>query len=120
MAEITKLKFSGSTNNRPIKVVATASAGTTIHTASTVDTEYDEIWLYATNNDTANRDLTIEFGGTSNPDDRIQASIPFKTGLYLIIPGIPLQGNATAPIVRAYASAANVISISGWVNRISP
>lgn len=118
MAEITKLKFSGSTSNKPIKVVATATAGTTIHTVSTDDTKYDEIWLYATNNHTSDVNLTIEFGGTSSPDDLIQANIPYKSGLYLIVPGIPIQGNSTAPVVRAFASVANVVSITGWVNRL--
>lgn len=120
MATFEKLKFSGSTNNKPIKVVATSTAGTTIHTASTDSTIYDEIWLYATNNHATAVDITVEFGGTSSPDDLIQAQIPAKTGLYLIIPGIPLQGNSSAPVVRVFASVTNVVSILGWVNRITP
>jgi hypothetical protein len=29
-----------------------------------------------------------------------------------------LQGNSSAPTVKAYAATTNVISISGWVNRL--
>jgi len=48
---IYKRKLSGSTDGKPIKVVATATAGTTIHTAvaGTTAGTFDEIWLYAYN-----------------------------------------------------------------------
>lgn len=119
MATFVKQKLSGSTNGRPIKVVATATAGTLIHTAvsgTTVGT-FDEIWLYATNSSTAVVALTIEFGGTTNPDDRIVLNIPASgSGLVTVIPGLILQ-NAT--IVRAFAGTTNVIMLSGFVNAIT-
>lgn len=116
MASFTKLKLSGSTDGKQIKVAATATPGTTIHTAVSGTSDYDEIWLYVTNNHTAAVALTIEFGGTTSPDDLIQQSIPAKTGLYLLVPGLVLQNSA---VVKAFAGTTNVISVSGWVNRIA-
>lgn len=114
MDNFTKLKLSGSTDGRGIKVAATATAGTTIHTAHATD--IDEIWLYAYNHHTADVNLTIEFGGTSSPDDLIQVSVPFKSGLKLVIPGFTLTNSL---VVRAFAGTTNVIMIHGFVNRIT-
>jgi len=118
MATAVKRKLSGSTNGRAIKVVATATAGTTIHTAvaGTTPGTFDEIWLYACNNHTTTVVLTLEFGGATAPDDNIAVSIPSKTGLYLIVPGLILQNET---VVAAFAGTANVISISGFVNSIT-
>ena len=119
MATFSKLTLSGSTDGRPIKVAATSSPGTTLHTGSATATTYDEVWLYAQNTDTTDRKLTIEFGGTSSPDDLIEYTVKAENGLYLIVPGLVLKGNATALVIRAFAATANVVTISGYVNRIT-
>lgn len=116
MVTTTKQLLSGSTNGKAIKVAATASTGTTIHTAVSGTASNDEIWLYAFNSDSADRQLTIEFGGTTAPDQNIVLTIPFKSGLYLVVPGLLLQNGLA---VTAFASAANVVTISGFVNRIT-
>jgi hypothetical protein len=119
MAAFSKLVLSGSTDGRAIKVAATGTPGTTIHTGSSTATTLDEIWLYATNTDTTARKLTIEWGGTSSPDDLIELTIPAESGLTLIAPGLLIKGNATPLVVRAFAATANVVQIHGYVNRIS-
>ena len=119
MATFSKIALSGSTDGKLIKVAQTATAGTTIHTGSTTATTYDEVWLYAVNSDTTNRKLTIEWGGTASPDDLIELTITAESGLVLVVPGLVLKGNATALVVRAFAATANVISIGGYVNRIT-
>ena len=119
MASYSKLTLSGSTDGRAIKVAATATAGTLIHTGSTTATTYDEIWLYAQNTDTTARKLTIEWGGTSAPDDLIELTVGAESGLVLVAPGLLIKGNSTALIVRAFAATANVVTIHGYVNRIS-
>lgn len=118
MALAYKRKLSGSTDGRGIKVAATATPGTAIHTAvaGTTAGTFDEIWLYAYNSDSADRTLTIEFGGVTVPDDNIKMTIPFQQGAYLVIPGWILQ-NGTA--VKAFASVANVIVVNGYVNTIT-
>jgi hypothetical protein len=119
MASFQKLILSGSTNGRAIKVAATATPGTTIHTGSTNTAVLDEVWLYAQNTDTTARKLTIEWGGTSSPDDLIELTIPAESGLTLVAPGLLIKGAGTALVVRAFAASANVVTIHGYVNRVS-
>jgi hypothetical protein len=119
VATFEKLILSGSTNGRAIKVAATATAGTTIHTGSTNTAVLDEVWLYAQNTDTTARKLTIEWGGTSAPDDLIELFLPAESGLTLVAPGLLIKGNATPLLVRAFAATADVLTIHGYVNRIS-
>jgi len=115
MATYSKALLSGSTNGRQIKVVATASSGTLIHTAHA--TALDEIWLYAVNDTATDRLLTIQWGGTTATDDDIEFTVKAQNGLYLIVPGLLLTGGT---VVRAFcAAAANAIQISGYVNRIA-
>ena len=119
MATFSKITLSGSTDGRMIKVAQTATAGTTIHTGSSTATTIDELWLYAVNSDTTDRKLTIEFGGTSSPDDLIEQTIETESGLILVVAGLVIKGNATPLVVRAFAATANVVMIGGYVNRIS-
>lgn len=120
MATFTREILSGSTNGRGIKVVATASTGTTIHATGTSASVYDEVWLYAYNSDTTARLLTVQFGGTTTVDDDIKITIPSQVGLTLVVPGLSLRGTgAAATTVYAYAATTNVITIQGYVNRIT-
>ncbi len=119
MATFSKIALSGSTDGKMIKVAATATAGTTIHTGSATATTFDEIWLYAVNSDTTSRKLTIEWGGTASPDDLIEFTVPAESGLYLVVAGLVIKGNATPLVVRAFCASANVVNIAGYVNRIT-
>ena len=119
MATYTKTKLSGSTDGRAIKVAATATPGTTIHTGSATATTYDEVWLYAINTDTTARKLTIEWGDTTAPDDLIELTIAAESGLVLVAPGLLIKGNATPLVIRAFAATADVITIHGYVNQIT-
>ncbi len=116
MAQVfTKDKLSGSTNGKGIKVVATATAGTLIHTAVSGTSSFDEIWLWAYNGHTADVVLTIEWGGVAVPDDNTIVTIPTKAGRYIVIDGRLLNNGL---VVRAFAATTNVIVIDGYVNRI--
>jgi hypothetical protein len=120
MATYTKVPLSVQVDGTPIKVVATASTGTTIHATGTSASIIDEIWLYAYNSSTAAILLTIQYGGVATPDDDIKITIPSQSGLTLVVPGLILSGTgAAANTVAAYAGTANVITLSGYVNRIS-
>jgi hypothetical protein len=117
---ISKEKLSGSTGGMPIKVVATATTGTTIHATGTSASVIDEVWLYATNTSSASVNLTIEFGNTTAPDGNIILAIPSKSGLSICVTGLILIGTgAAARTITAFASSANVINVMGYVNRIS-
>ncbi|HEX7128333.1 MAG TPA: hypothetical protein VF406_21480 [Thermodesulfobacteriota bacterium] len=116
MATYTKRKLSGSTDGKAITVAATGTPGTLIHTAVTGTTDLDEVYLYAVNTDTTARKLTLEFGGTTAPDNLIEQTIQPEDGLVLVVPGLLLQNAAE---VRAFADAANVVGVYGFVNRIA-
>jgi len=113
MATFTKVVLSGSTDGRPIKVTQTATPGDTIHTAHA--TSIDEVYLYACNTSASAILLTIEFGGTTSPDDLIEYIIPAESGLFCIVPGLPITNSL---VVKAFAASANLITITGFVNRI--
>ena len=119
MATFSKQVLSGSTDGRMIKVVATATAGTTLHTGSATATTFDEIWLYAVNSSASAVKLTIEWGGVSSPDDLIELSVAAESGLVLVTAGLLIKGNATPLVVKAFAATANVILIHGYVNQIT-
>jgi hypothetical protein len=114
-----KAKLSGSTDGKGIKVVATSSTGTTIHTAvsGTTANTFDEIWLWAVNSDSTARKLTIEWGQTTAPDGNIEQTIPPESGLFLVVPGLILQNGL---VVTAFCATANVVMIHGYVNEIKP
>jgi hypothetical protein len=120
MATFSKVKLSGSTDGKAIKVAATASTGTTIHATGTSASILDEVWLYAYNSSASAVVLTVQFGGTTSVDNDIKLSIPATSGLTLVVPGLILSGTGSAAnTVYAYAGTTNVITISGYVNRIS-
>lgn len=119
MAVYSPQLLSGGTNGVPVKVAATSiGSGTTIHTATSSTTGMDEITLFVTNTDTSDRTLTIGWGGTTDPDHLIvkAMTIPASAGPIPLISGLRLNNSL---IVKAAASSANVLLISGYVNRIA-
>jgi hypothetical protein len=113
---VDRIPLSGSTDGRGIKVVATASSGTTIHTAGTGTTNEDVVTLYAYNSSGSAVNLTLQWGGTSTPDDDIKLAIPATSGLTLVVPDLVIRNSL---VVRAYAGTANVVIIYGFANRVT-
>ena len=116
MAQIAKQILSGSTGAKGIKIAATVSPGTLLHTAVSGLSDLDEVWIYGVNSSATNRTLIIEFGGTTDPDDTIEFIVPLENGLYLIIPGLLLNNGL---VVRGLTGVANVIVCYGYVHRIT-
>ncbi len=116
LRDFKKRSLSASTDGRGIKIGATATPGTLIHTAldSAAVNEWDEITLRAVNTSASPVKLTIEWGGAISPDDLIELTIPTESGFTDVIPGHVLQNGAE---VRAFAATADVIVIHGYVNR---
>jgi hypothetical protein len=120
MATYSKQQLSGGSLGAPILVAATASTGTPIHATGTSATVLDEVWLYAYNSSSSAVLLTIQYGGTTSPNNDIKITVPSQSGLTLIVPGLILAGNGSAATsVYAYAGTTNVVTISGYVNRIA-
>jgi len=113
---------SGSTQGKAVKIAATSTPGTTIHTTGVSATTLDRLYMFAVNSDTVDRNLTIEFGGTTSPDNLIQVfPVPFKQGLVLVVDGLPLIGNGGSGLtVGAFASATNVIMVYAYILRVVP
>ena len=116
MSTFTKRALSGSTNGKGIKVVATATAGTTIHTAVAGTSDFDEIWLWCVNSSTADVKLTLEYGEATAPDGNIEYTVGAENGLKIILPGTILQNEL---VLKAFAGTADVLVIHGFVNRIA-
>ena len=113
----TKQLLSGSVQGKQIKVTGTNVAGAvTVHTAVAGTAAWDEIWIYAFNADTVSRVLTLLWGGTTEPDNDIIATLFPKSGRLLVVDGALLQNGL---LVKAYADAANVVLIDGFVNAIT-
>jgi hypothetical protein len=119
MATFTKQVLSGSTDGKAVKVAATATAGTLLHTGSATVTTLDEVWLYAVNSSASSVKLTIEWGEATAPDGNIEVTVQPEAGLVTVIPGLLIKGNATELEVRAFAATANVVCIHGFVNQIT-
>lgn len=113
MAATTALKLSGSTDGKSIKVGATSTPGTTIHTAHS--TSLDFPYLTACNTSTQAVKLTIEWGGTTSPDDTWEETLAPESGEVVIAGGIKCITNSL--VVRAFAATADVIIIAGHVLR---
>lgn len=104
--------LSGSTQGKQIKVVATSSTGTTIHTAVAGTSSIDRIWLFAVNSSAVPVKLTLEWGQTTAPDGNIEQYIQPEGGYVLLTDGTPLQNSL---VVTAFADTASVILIDGYV-----
>ena len=113
---VTRIPLSGSTNGRGVKVAATSSAGTTIHTATSSASDCDVITVYAYNSSASAVTLTLQWGGTTSVDDDIKLSIPSLSGLTLVVPDLVLRNSL---IVKAYAGTADVVTIHGFANRVT-
>lgn len=116
MTTYSRVKLSGSTDGQGISVTGlTPSGGTVLHTAVTGAADsWDEIWLYAYNNATANRELGIAWGATAVGSRFVYTITGGPGGLVLVAPGLILRNTK---VVKGYVTIADAISIFGYVNR---
>ena len=109
---VTYKKLSASTGGKAILISATTASGNLCHTATTVGTGMDKVFLYAVNNHTASVAVTCHFGGSTDPNHVIVKTVPKDDGAVLVVPGFPLQSGST---VRVYAAFASVVSVYGEI-----
>ena len=107
-----KSALNASTNGKNIKIAATATAGTLVHTAVSGTASWDEIYIWATNTSTSDVKVTVEWGEATAPDGNIEITIPGESGPVPIIPGWLLQNGLT---VKIFAGTTNVIVVTGFV-----
>ncbi len=96
----------GSTNNKQIKVHATSGTGTTVHQVTTGKTA--EITIKATNTSASAVLLTLQWGGTTDPDNLTKITVNPQIGDLLVKYRSRLTGNLT---VTAIAATADVIML---------
>ena len=108
------IPLSGSTDGRGIKIAATSTPGTLLHTAVSGAGKLDRIYLHIYNSHTAGVAVTIQWGGTTSPDDEVKETIPFRSGLILVMPGLILRNGLE---LRAFAGTTNVLVAHGEVER---
>ena len=106
MASFTIPDLSGSTDGRPVPVAATATAGTTIHTATTGS---NQIWMWAGNITSTVETLSIEWGGTGTANTMEFLISPDDT--ILVVPGWYLPNTL---IVKAFTTTASQVNIVGY------
>ncbi|TAK98942.1 MAG: hypothetical protein EPO08_17720 [Rhodospirillaceae bacterium] len=124
MAIYSIVPFSGSTDFRGIKITTTASPGDTVHTAQASASLPDHVTLQLTNTDTVDRPYTVQFGGTTSPDDKLTGYVP--AGLTVTVcDKKPIRNNLVVKVAsisatvlgNALTGAANVLVAHGYVQR---
>tara|TARA_B100001540_G_scaffold111942_1_gene100419 strand:+ start:536 stop:886 length:351 start_codon:yes stop_codon:yes gene_type:complete len=114
---IEKIPLSGSTDG---KMIQCTGNNTTLHTASSNASHIDEVWIWAMNIHTADEEVTIGWGQAGYTVSNSLFTVPTEAGLYLLVPGLILKGNAgTQKLVNGYCSAVDRINFAGYVNRHS-
>lgn len=117
LAGMTTIALSGSTRGRPIQITGTTSgAAVTLHTATTTAGQIDKLYVDLTNTGTAAVVVTIEFG-TTGAGNEIDVTVPANATVRAVDGSV--IGGAATDTVRAYASVANVINVTGRVERLS-
>jgi hypothetical protein len=125
----TKNKLSGSTNGKQILINSTSSANYIgIHTCVTGTTNFDEVWVWATNNWSSSVSMSIAYGatvgtGVNGKQDEIQVVVPPRDSPLLIIPGLVMNNGL---IIQAYGQSwtdaatreTGSLCVNGFVNQI--
>jgi len=123
MATYSKHTFSGCATDEGgtgIGLAVDSGTFTTIHTTTTTATTLDEIWLYAMNTHSADLKVTLQFGGSTDPDDLIEYTVTAESGLVLLVPGLILAGkSSTGLILKGAAATGSEVTVFGYVNRIT-
>lgn len=98
-----------------IKVAATSTPGTLLHTAGASGVEV--LTLYAVNTSSTTVTLTLEWGGTTSPDDLVPQDIRPNVGPVKLCMNRPLAAGAS---LRAFAGTTNVLTVYGEMNKVLP
>lgn len=119
MANFTSVLLSGSSNGKLIASTQIVGPGVTLHVGATLNV-HDEVYIWACNNSTHDRLLTIEWGSTALSNN-VTFTVPSTgQGPYAIIPGWRITGSSnTVSAFAASSSSPGLMVLGGYVNRIS-
>jgi hypothetical protein len=116
MATMSKLPLSATADGDGVNITTASpidGSDTVIHTAGSGTTNFDLVTLFAYNDDTVDRVLHLKWGDSA---DSIKLTIPFQAGLVLVCADLPIADSNT---IEASASAVNVVTVYGYVNRVT-
>jgi len=127
MATFSKQLLSTSTEGEPTLSTSTsAGSPTTIHDTTTTATTIDELWLYCSNNHSADVELILFYGYDSSgsvpttPANTLYQTVETKAGMTLICAGLILVNDGSnATRVSTYDATGSVLNLWGFVNRIT-
>ena len=113
-------------NNGSIVINGTEPANRTlVHQTDSGSSSYEEVYLWAYNDEDYALDLTIEYGGLSNninggaivyhKNRSIKIKIPSRQGLFNIFNGIILQNSSR---ITAFSNGAGKVVLRGYVNKV--
>jgi hypothetical protein len=105
--------LTGDSHGRGILISTNSDPGTLITTvdSGTSDALLQEVFLWADNSHTSDIVLTIKRGSAT----MAPITIPFRKGLFLVLPGIPLRNGLE---IRAFAETTDLIRVYGYVNEV--
>lgn len=112
----TLIKLSGSTDGKGVKITATASTGTTVHTAHATSLDFLTLWAVNNDADGETRTLTLEWGTATAADGNIVVPVPCKVGPVMICERLPITNSL---VVTAFSDETNDCLIFGHVVRVS-
>jgi hypothetical protein len=116
MATYSRQLLSASVDGELVAVAAIATPGTLVHTALAGTSGFDEVYLWATNIDSQPHQVTIEWGAAGAANHLVDTfTLPAHSPPVPLITGQVLRNAKT---VAVFADAANVVNVSGYVNRI--
>ena len=124
MATYEKLNLSPGGSESDGNPIQLDTSTTQVHDTGTSATIKDEVWLWATNVHTSPVEVVIAFGylvaGGFSDSHKIIVTIPAKSGLSLLVAGLPVRGTGSVlRRVTASAGTASKVNLVGYVNRIS-
>ena len=119
MPNYTATTLSAATNGMPIKIMAIATAGTTIHTATAFDAPHgvDEVWLWAGNITPSAVQGSLYISSDPSGDRRINFRVP--AAFHGPIPILAGHRVCDGVVITATASTTEAILIWGNVNRVT-
>lgn len=109
------LQNASSINGMGVKIVATSSPGTAVHTCQSGTDYFDTIWLFAVNRNAGTVGVVVQYGDTAT-ENSFGVSIPPNNAPIMILQGLRLNNGK---IVYVYATAANDVTILGFSDHTS-
>lgn len=117
--------LSSSPDGSPVQITTTGFAnftgaaglplitGQIVHSGIAGTSQFDEMFLYATNRQGSGVYLIIQHGSVTS-GATIQTTIAPNDGYALVIPGLPINSGS---VIRAYSNVNGPISVMGYIQR---